>query len=261
MLHIKSVALAITEAMAYGWRLIPNSLRRLMIVGLVLVESRDSNPANSLRRLLALRDRIDWIINERVMTYNKGEHPKHRLTGYHDFFIKRIKNGQNVLDVGCGYGAVARSIALAYPRCQVTGLDLDKPRLAQARASNNNPKNLNFIEADATKAIHLDACDVVILSNVLEHIIERVHFLRKLQSSFQCQHYLIRVPLFERDWQMALRRELGVDYRSDEDHKIEYTLSEFRAEIAEAGLRLIEVQTMWGEIWADCMAISHIACR
>ena len=151
---------------------------------------------------------------------------------------------------------VARSIALAYPRCKVTGIDLDKARLSQARAS-NNPRNLTFIEADATKAMPANIWDIVVLSNVLEHIPERVRFLKKLQASTGCGHYLIRVPLFERDWQMALRRELGVDYRSDKDHKIEHTLGEFQAEIAEAGLIVVEAQTMWGEIWAECRAISN----
>jgi hypothetical protein len=100
---------------------------------------------------------------------------------------------------------------------------------------------------------------VVVLSNVLEHISKRVDFLRALQASTGASRYLIRVPLFERDWQMALRRELGVDFRSDDDHKIEHTLAEFQAEISKAGLRPVELQTMWGEIWADCRPVGDDA--
>ena len=188
------------------------------------------------------------------MAYGLGEHPKHRLTDYHKFFLRCINDGERVLDVGCGYGAVARSIARAYPRCDVVGMDQDTLRLAQARAS-SNPPNLQFVEGDTTKTVPAGRWDAVVLSNVLEHIEERVRLLLALQVATRASRYLIRVPLFERDWQMALRRELGVDFRSDDDHKIEHTLAEFQAEISEAGLRTVELQTMWGEIWADCRPV------
>jgi SAM-dependent methyltransferase len=248
---MKKVALTILQGISFVWRLIPSLTRRHLITGLFVLDSRDPDPAMGLRQLLVLRDRIDWVINERAMSYGHGEHPKHRLTNYHAFFVERISNGQNVLDVGCGYGAVGRSIARAYPLTKVIGIDIDKVRLSQARAS-DNPRNLTFIEADSTKSIPTGPWNVVVLSNVLEHIADRIHFLRTLQASTQSSRYLIRVPLFERDWQMGLRRELGIDFRSDKDHKIEHTLSEFRAEISESGLEIDEAQTLWGEIWADC---------
>ena len=51
---------------------------------------------------------------------------------------------------------------------------------------------------------------------------------------------------------MPLRRELGVNYYSDPDHKIEHTIAEFEAEMADAGLAVSELLTPWGEIWATC---------
>ena len=41
-------------------------------------------------------------------------------------------------------------------------------------------------------------------------------------------------------------------YFSDSTHKIEHRLEEFDDEVAAAGLDLIERQTLWGEIWAEC---------
>ena len=67
-------------------------------------------------------------------------------------FVEHIADGAHVLDVGCGYGAVARSIARARPNTHVVGVDYDKRRLAQARAS-DNPVNLSFVETDATKSL------------------------------------------------------------------------------------------------------------
>lgn len=251
---MKRLALLIADILGLIWRMFLGSLRTGLLTGLFVLDSRDGDPAKGLTRLLLLRDRLDWVINERAMAYGRGEHPKHRLTDYHGFFVKHINDGERVLDVGCGYGAVARSIARAYPRCEVTGIDQDNPRLAQARSS-DNPANLEFVEGDATQTMPAGPWNVVVLSNVLEHIEERVHFLKVLQMATRASRYLIRVPLFERDWLMALRRELGVDFRSDDDHKIEHTLAEFQAEISKAGLRPVELQTMWGEIWADCRPV------
>jgi hypothetical protein len=91
-----------------------------------------------------------------------------------------------------------------------------------------------------------------VLSNVLEHIDDRVTFLKDLFLTTRAKRFLIRVPMFERDWQMALRRELEVDFRSDPDHRIEHTIQEFRDELIDSGLACCEMQTIWGEIWATC---------
>ncbi len=248
---MKRIGLTLANMLSLIWRLIPGRLRSGLLTTLFILDSRNRDPGIGLTRLLLLRDKIDWVINERAMAYGKGEHPKHRLTRYHHFFIQRIQDGDRVLDVGCGYGAVARSIACAHPYCEVVGIDHDEGRLRQALDSNNSP-NLYFIKGDATKAVPVGPWNIVVLSNVLEHIVDRTAFLRSLQASTSSPRYLIRVPLFERDWQMALRRELGVDFRSDDDHKIEHTQSEFLAEISAAGLVPLEMQTLWGEIWADC---------
>jgi SAM-dependent methyltransferase len=248
---MKRLLLSIANVLGLVWRLLPESLRMGLFSGLFVLESRQLDSAAGLRRLLALRDRLDWVTNERAMAYGNGEHPKHRLMPYHAFFIEHIADGECILDVGCGYGAVARSIALARPACRVMGIDQDRPRLAQARAA-DNPVNLSFVEGDATQAVPSGPWDAVVLSNVLEHIVDRPNFLRALQTATAAQRYLVRVPLFEREWQMALRRELGVDFRSDADHKIEHTLAEFRDELFRAGLQAVELRTLWGEIWADC---------
>jgi len=252
---MKRFLLAIADLLSTLWRLLPLGLRRRLFMGLFVLESRGDS-AEGLRRLLGLEDALELVTNERAMAYGRAEHPKHRLTDYHGFFIGRIADGERVLDVGCGYGAVARSIARARPAARVTGLDMDKGRLAQARAS-DNPPNLAFLEGDATRTLPGDGFDVVVLSNVLEHIAERVPFLKAVLASVSPKRILIRVPLFERDWRMGLRRELAVDFRSDPDHKIEYTLAEFRSEIDQAGLEPVEILTMWGEIWAECRPVEQ----
>jgi hypothetical protein len=58
------------------------------------------------------------------------------------------------------------------------------------------------------------------------------------------------VPVLERDWQVILRRELGLTYFSDPTHETEYDEQQLAQEAGAAGLVLTEVQRRWGEIWA-----------
>ncbi len=248
---MKRTALALIAILAQIWRIIPYGLRRRLIFALAVLETRIGTPADSLRRLYPIADDIEKAINERAMAYGGGEHPKHELTHYHDFFIDRIEDGSRVLDIGCGYGAVARSIARDVGNSRVTGVDIDPAAIAQANAA-DNPDNLNFVAGDALQDLPAGDWNVVILSNVLEHIDARVEFLKNLRERLSPEKLLIRVPLFERSWHIPMRRALGIGYFSDITHFIEHTRDAFDAEIAEAGFEIIERQTLWGEIWASC---------
>jgi 2-polyprenyl-3-methyl-5-hydroxy-6-metoxy-1,4-benzoquinol methylase len=230
---------------------VPEGLRRVLVAGLLAVESRIGPPDEGLRRLFRAQDDLERLINERAMALGKGEHPKHRLTRYHDFFVARIPAGARVLDVGCGYGAVARSIARRIQGARVTGIDSSAERIAEARAA-ANPPNLDFVLGDALQAIPQGPWDTVVLSNILEHLDGRVEFLRHLKEAAAPRLILIRVPLFERNWQVPMRRELGIGYFSDPTHVIEHTLEEFEREMRDAGLEIADKSVLWGEIWAEC---------
>ncbi len=134
--------LARVLAVLVSW--IPATLRRGFLSGLMVVESRIGDPGSSLKRLFALSDGLDTLIGERATVYGGGVNPKHRLIGYHDFFIERIPPDSRVLDVGCGIGAVARSIADQVPGVQVTAIDADDSVLDRARAA-ETPSNLTYI--------------------------------------------------------------------------------------------------------------------
>lgn len=248
---MKRIALALAALLSWAYRLIPASARRRLVMGLAVLESRIGPPDQSLRRLYEIEDKLELVINERAMALGAGEHPKHRLTDYHGFFAEHVARGDRVLDIGCGYGAVARSIAHHIPDAAVTGIDIEPVNVAQARAA-DNPSNLTFVEGDATEAFPEGAWDVVVLSNVLEHIDDRVGFLASIRERLNPGSLLIRVPLFERSWHMPMRREVGANFLSDPDHRIEHTRDAFEAEVNAAGFTILELQTPWGEIWARC---------
>lgn len=248
---MKTFILSVVRAISWPYRLLPARLRRGAIFGLFVLEGRAGDPRAGLRNLFAIWDKLDLAISERAMALGNGEHPKHRLTDYHKFFTQRLDSAARVLDIGCGYGAVASSIAADAPNRQVTGIDIDARNIANARTTHELP-NLEFVEADATRSLPTGPWDAVILSNILEHIDHRIDFLRAIVRHAAPQQVLIRVPLFERHWHLPLRAELGVSYVSDPDHKVEHRLAEFREEATAAGLEIVELQTLWGEIWSAC---------
>ena len=115
----------------------------------------------------------------------------------------------------------------------------------------SNLSNVNFIHSDINNQKDIEP-DYVILSNILEHIENRISFLKNIQKISNSKIFLIRVPNFERDWQIGMRKELGIYYFSDVDHKIEHTVDQLKKEVEQAGFMIKEIITVWGEIWVKC---------
>lgn len=163
--------------------------------------------------------------------------------------LAAIGAGERVLDIGCGIGAVAFSVA-DRAGARVVAIDLNPENIATARARHAHER-IDYRLGDALETLPDDAVDAVILSNVLEHLPERPQLLRRIVQLVRPARLFIRVPLFERDWRVPLRRELGVEWRLDADHETEYTIESFTAEMAEAGLAIRHLEVRWGEIWSE----------
>lgn len=74
----------------------------------------------------------------------------------------------DILEVGCGPGALARSLRRWYPRTRVTGIDRDSRFIAFAR---ENVGGVEFLEGDAARLPFPDrSFDVTISNTVQEHI-------------------------------------------------------------------------------------------
>lgn len=228
-----------------------------VIGGYLTQRARGIAPDAGLRLLFGVEDRLYPVEGELAVRYGGGVHTKHRHMRYHDFFVDRVHAGETVLDVGCGIGAVAYDVA-ERSSATVTGIDLSDANIATARSRYPHPR-VTYVAGDALQLRATGAVDVIILSNVLEHIAGRPGFLRALIRLATPHRVLIRVPLFERDWRIPLRRELGVEYRLDPTHETEYTLESFAAEMHEAGLRVTHQEVRWGEVWAECEPVTVAA--
>jgi len=207
-----------------------------------------AGPKDALIFLFEIHKRLLTLISDRASDYGGGVHPKHRLMQYHKFFTTRLKSGERVLDIGSGRGFLANEMAKV--GAEVVGIELSQKNIDISNKFYKNP-NLTFIHGDALKNLPSGEFDTAVMSNVLEHIDNRIGFLKKVQSEAHPSRWLIRVPCFDRDWTVALANELGLDSRLDETHFTEFTRESFEKEMSEAGLKITYMEVRWGEIWAE----------
>lgn len=172
-------------------------------------------------------------------------HPKHRLMNYHKFFVDNVDKDDVVLDVGCGNGALSYDVAKKAKK--VVGIDLNEKNVSFAK-QRYSKENIEYICGDALKDLPDEKFDIIIMSNVLEHIENRVEFLDRLKE--KAAKFLIRVPTINRDWITLYKKELGLDYRLDRGHYVEYTLKSVEEELREARLEIKDYSVQFGEIWA-----------
>lgn len=203
-----------------------------------------------LKEMLDLYTFIYQQLGVLAIKYDNGIHPKHRLTKYHDFFVNNIGNKESVIDLGSGRGDVTYDVSKKTV-AEVLGIELNQNNLNHA--SNTYKKsNLKFVHGDIYKDVPCRHFDVVILSNVLEHLSRRIDLLRLVVLRVTPNKILLRVPSFEREWTVALKKEMNLNYFLDKTHQIEYTLDEFETEIKNANLKIVSKKINWGEIWAIC---------
>lgn len=222
---------------------------RRWIEAVILHRLATAQPDAALRFLFELDAFLYQVQGQQAIRYGGGVHTKHRHTRYHHFFADRIGPDDKVLDLGCGIGAVASDIA-EKTGATVVAVDIDEHNLIQARRDHGHPR-VEYRLGDVLRDPLESGFDVVVLSNVLEHLPGRPAFLARVVDRVRPSRVLIRVPLFERDWRIPLRKELGVEWRLDETHETEYTLESFAEEMDAAGLRLQHIEVRWGEIWSE----------
>ena len=184
---------------------------------------------------------------------NNGEHPKHNIIRYKEWFAQNIKANATILDIGCSTGLMCRLISKKAKK--VYGIDINNSAIDCAK-KNNQVNNVEYIHADATVFNYqsLKSIDCVVLSNVLEHIDDRVFFLKNIIKKVKWRKkvkFLIRVPMIDRDWLVLYKKQMGVSWKLDKTHFTEYTLEEFSKEIEQCNLKILKCFIRWGEIYAE----------
>jgi 2-polyprenyl-3-methyl-5-hydroxy-6-metoxy-1,4-benzoquinol methylase len=203
---------------------------------------------DNVRFLLELDNYLRQMIEWSAKAYGNGVSIKHKIMNYHDFFIQNIKTRESILDIGCGDGFVTYQIAKSFPKNKVVGIDMSDSQIEKAE-KNFKSKNLKFIVGEAPYDLLNANFEVVILSNVLEHIKNRGKLLLAMKTKIKPKKLLIRVPAIDRSWIVGFKKLVKINYFLDKTHYIEYSEEELVKELNKAGLKILKIEKKYGEFW------------
>lgn len=187
------------------------------VIGIVI------RPKIQLKLLFKIQKFIEGRINDASFSYYKGNHPKHFLWKIHyKFVIDNVRENDIVMDVGTG-SSLSYTQELASKSKSIDCCDINKVLVEKSKSGNQFP-NVNYFVLDVTKDVPDKRYDVVILSHILEHLYEPEKVLENLKK---CTNKLIiRLPRYDDHWMYLVKKDLGMFYFKDLDHKREYTLQD-----------------------------------
>jgi 2-polyprenyl-3-methyl-5-hydroxy-6-metoxy-1,4-benzoquinol methylase len=192
-------------------------------------------------------------IAEYSTALNGGRHPKHDILDHYNYFLGKINTDDTLIDIGCGDGNF--SYNMAEKANEVISIDISERNIKKAKAKHQKD-NIKYLVGDATQMPIDKKFDAIILSNVLEHIDERIAFLNSLHAV--SDKILLRVPMINRDWISVYKKNNGYEYRLDTTHFIEYTLESLKQELRSTNWELVEYQVNFAEIWGVVRAVNEL---
>lgn len=105
----------------------------------------------------------------------------------------QIKDGDRILDIGCGWGSAAHYILDKFPLAQVTGLNLSREQCKYIRSkmqdtnSHFSSNRFTLVEADFNEVNFTSKFDKIISLGVFEHIGNMSQSLAKISSFLKDQ--------------------------------------------------------------------------
>ncbi|QDU53152.1 class I SAM-dependent methyltransferase [Gimesia panareensis] len=120
--------------------------------------------------------------------------------------IMRLSEGLDVLDLGCGDGAVLLELAAAFPESRFVGYDPSGQLIEQARHSaiSRELENVSFFQRDLTAIHAIQSFDLITAFDVNLEGSDQDRMLREVQSALRPDGIL-------------LLRELAVSWHRDEN--------------------------------------------
>lgn len=93
-----------------------------------------------------------------------------------------VSQDMKVLEIGCGAGG--NLFPFLEMGCEVTGFDLNKPRIAEARKilDADNNKKVHLFSEDVFKVSGLGKFDIILVRDVIEHIPDKKHFFAHIKE-------------------------------------------------------------------------------
>jgi SAM-dependent methyltransferase len=184
----------------------------------------------TLRMLLNV-ERVAWRIAFEAAHLKHGDaFFNASVAATYECLLAWVPSHARILDVGCGNGRLERLLA-AHAQ-SILGIDYDASSIAKAQAS-GLPTHVHFEVGDARRLEQEAQYDVVTLIHVLEHIDDPQDVLVSLRRL--APTLVVEVPAFDRCVLNPVRRGLGLDFSTDDDHVREYSQELLQEQLESAG--------------------------
>lgn len=219
-----------------------SKLKFLLLYPFVWLLKKSKNLSATSCRLVQLTGKSKYSI-----------HPKHLVKIEEPWYLREIKEDDVVLDLGCGNGQ--HSLKTASKAKKVIGVDYNSLQLeiAKKQAKDKKIKNASFLKYNLEKKLPFDnySFDKILCLDVLEHLNKRKQFLLEIKRVLKSKGIaFIAVPNKNTSWK-KLQKKVGLNFYSDPDHKIEYSLSEIKKLLALSGFEMLSIQPIvYDTCWA-----------
>jgi len=208
-------------------KLIENTVYKL-----IFQHSKKKKIKRNLIRVFQLQRIVDNYIDRLVISYYDGKHPKHHLwKNHYKFIIDNINQNDKVLDIGCGK-SLSYGQELSSKVDFLDAIDINED-LINSCLKSNKYSNIHYYKLDITKELPTKSYDVVILSHVLEHLKNPLDILQNIRKI--TRKIIVRLPRYDDHWHYLVKKDLGIFYYKDSDHKQEFTLETAKKLLQDAG--------------------------
>jgi len=153
----------------------------------------------------------DYFVDERVLI------PRPETEEMVEDAIKQLKeNPTPIIDLGCGSGCIAITMALEFPDLKVTGLEISQIALevAQKNLQRHPVKNLSFIQSDLLSNYPETSEPLTILANLPYIGREENHFISEETQAYEPDVALFGgsdgLELYRQTWEQIKVRHFSI---------------------------------------------------
>jgi 2-polyprenyl-3-methyl-5-hydroxy-6-metoxy-1,4-benzoquinol methylase len=178
-------------------------------------------------------------------SYSYVERPNPAIVALLERHVLAVGTRPRILDIGCGCGANARAFKRGRSNVHVFGVEPNAQAALLARRACDGVFHGTF-EDWAARSAQAEYFDVLVLSDVLEHVADPIAFVRSIRSipALEGALWIVSVPNYA-VWYNRLRTLLGVQSYAwsglwDRTHLRFFTRRSARQLLAYCGLAIVD---------------------
>lgn len=166
--------------------------------------------------------------------------------------LKRVrsrKNSWNIFDAGSGFGQFSYKMAKTFPNATVYSIDVKPEQIEDCNwfSKQIGQNNVSYNLGDLITYRKADCYDLILNTDVLEHIVEDEKVWANFHASLKKDGYLIVTTPSSSEGQ---REYAGDDFSVIGEHVREgYTKQEFMDKAARAGFQVERLDYTYGPFW------------